>query len=435
MAQSGSGSGLLRVPVAGRGLLDRRGFLASAAAWAAAGGLLRAAPADAASHAEPSGGRRPSWMQAPGAPMSGYGAPSRHEGDVQRELLQQYPELAPAAGSSWTPLERLEGIITPNGLHFERHHSGVPDIDPAQHRLLIHGRVQRPLVFDVEALLRYPTTSRLYFLECSGNSNFNTFPEPAQVTCGMLHGLVSCSEWTGVSLALLLDEAGIEPGASWVIAEGADAAAMNRSIPVQKALDDALVALYQNGERLRPEQGYPLRLFLPGWEGNASVKWLRRLEVTDQPAQSRQETAKYTDLLPDGRARQFSFEMGVKSTITHPAGGLAMRAPGLYEISGLAWSGAGAIRQVEVSADGGATWATAALQEPVLSRCLTRFRIPWRWDGGPALLQSRATDTNGASQPARAAWAERYSQGNIYHYNAIQTWRVSDSGEIQNVYA
>ena len=436
MTQGGGGSDLLRIAVAGRGLLDRRAFLASAAAWAGGGGLLRAAPVAAASHAEaPGAEHRQPWMQVPGAPVSGYGVPSRHEGHVRRELRQRYGELAPGAGSSRTPLERLAGIITPNGLHFEVHHAGVPDIDPDQHRLLIHGRVRRPLSFDVEALLRYPTTSRLYFLECSGNSAFNTAPEPPTVSCGRLHGLVSCCEWTGVPLAVLLDEAGIEAGASWVIAEGADAVAMNRSIPLEKALDDALVALYQNGERLRPEQGYPLRLFLPGWEGNANVKWLRGLQVTDQPAQSRQETAKYTDLLPDGRARQFSFEMGVKSTITHPAGGLAIQAPGLYEISGLAWSGAGAIRQVEVSADGGATWASAALQEPVLSRCLTRFRIPWRWDGGPALLQSRATDANGARQPTRAAWLERYSLGNVYHYNSIQTWSVSASGEIQNVYA
>jgi sulfane dehydrogenase subunit SoxC len=283
-------------------------------------------------------------------------------------------------------------------------------------------------------LLRYPTVSRVCFLECSGNSSANIATEPPLKSSGAIHGMISGSEWTGIPLALLLDEAGLDPGGRWIVAEGADAAAMNRSIPIEKCLDDAMLALYQNGERLRPEQGYPLRLLLPGWEGNTSIKWLRRLTVTAEPVYSREETAKYTDLLPDGRARQFTFPMGVKSVITHPGAGMSMQGRGFYEISGLAWSGAGSISRVEVSVDGGRSWTRAALQEPVLPRALTRFRLPWNWDGSPALLQSRAIDEQGNIQPSREEWAAQYAVSNRYHYNAIQTWSISREGEIRNVY-
>jgi sulfane dehydrogenase subunit SoxC len=235
-------------------------------------------------------------------------------------------------------------------------------------------------------------------------------------------------------LALLLDEAGLDPRGKWIVAEGADAAAMNRSIPMEKCRDDAMLALYQNGERLRPEQGYPLRLLLPGWEGNTSIKWLRRLTVTTEPVYSREETAKYTDLLPDGSARQFTFPMGVKSVITHPGAGMSMQGRGFYEISGLAWSGSGSISRVEVSVDGGRNWVKAALQAPVLPRALTRFRLPWDWDGSPVLLQSRAVDEQGNVQPSREEWTAQYAVSNRYHYNAIQTWSISPEGEIRNVY-
>jgi sulfane dehydrogenase subunit SoxC len=415
-------------PVAGGGLLHRRSLLTGSAALAGAAAV-----------GLPTGGAAaldvPPWMTIPGAPFRSYGMPSAHEVEVQRGVLQPYGDLAPGAGVSMTPLHQLNGTITPNGLHFERHHNGVPDIDPAQHKLLLHGLVARNLTFEVNDLLRYPMTSRICFIECSGNSFFNAFAEPQQMPCGMIHGLVSCSEWTGVSLAALLDEAGVDPAGTWLLAEGADAAGMSRSVPMEKAMDDAIIALYQNGERIRPEQGYPMRLLLPGFEGNMSVKWLRRLKVTDGPTHTKDETSKYTDLMPDGTARQFTYSMGVKSTITHPSFGMAMTGPGFYEISGLAWSGAGSIVKVEVSADGGASWAEAALQDPVLPMSLTRFRLAWDYAGGPALLQSRATDDQGRTQTARAEWAAQYGPGQIYHYNAIQSWQIAESGEISNVFA
>jgi len=426
----------LPAPAADRGLLDRRAFLTGAVKVAGlvaignvTGDLLATAQAADSATLE-----TPPWMKTPGQPFRGYGQPAGYEGEVRRIFYQPYKDIAPGSGTSMTPLHQLQGTITPNGLHFERHHSGVPDIDPARHELLIHGLVRRPLKFTVEALLRYPTVSRICFLECSGNSLFNTKPEPPQMSCGAIHGLISCSEWTGIPLALLLEEAGLDPKGKWVVAEGGDAAAMNRSIPIEKALDDAMIALYQNGERIRPEQGYPVRLLLPGWEGNMSIKWLRRLTVTERPVYSREETAKYTDLMPDGRARQFTFPMGVKSVITHPSAGMTMKGRGFYEVSGLAWSGSGRITQVEVSADGGGSWAKTALQAPILPLALTRFRIPWNWDGGPVLLQSRATDEKGNIQPIREKWVSHYSSGNIYHYNTIQTWSISPEGEIRNVY-
>lgn len=413
-------------PIAGNGLLPRRAFLA--------GALL--VPGALAQRAGGEGLADAAWSRRPGAPPSAYGAPAPQERAVARIPYTETPGIAPGAAVSFTPLHRLRGRLTPAGLHFERHHAGVPAIDPEQHRLVVHGLVDRPLSFGVDDLLRYPLVSRLYFLECSGNSLVNALPEPQQLPCGVIHGLLSCSEWTGVPLGLLLDEAGVRPEAAWGIAEGADGARMNRSLPLAKLREDALVALYQNGERLRPEQGYPVRLFLPGWEGNASVKWLRRLELVRAPVQSREETARYSDLLASGKAAQFTFEMGVKSVITHPSPGAELGPPGVYEISGLAWSGAGPVASVAVSADGGASWAEAELEAPILPRCLTRFRIAWRWSGGPALLASRASDARGAAQPERAAWLARYSPGGEkYHYNAVQHWRVEPGGAVKNAFA
>ena len=415
-------------PVAGNGLLHRRLFLTGSAALAGAGlTLLTARPAGAAPPDVPP------WMRVPGAGMSPYGARSKHEEHVVRTVGSAPGTVG--TGASRTPLEHLEGIITPGALHFERHHNGIPDIDPAEHRLLIHGLVDRPLMLDLEALSRYPLVSRIQFLECSGNSAPNNAPEPPQQSAGGIHGLVSCSEWTGVPLGALLDEAGVRRDARWIVAEGADAAAMSRSVPLTKALDDSIVAIYQNGEHLRPGNGYPMRLFLPGWEGNACVKWLRRIQVTAEPAMTKDETSKYSDLRPDGTALLFTFPMGVKSVITSPSGGLAMQGPGLYQISGIAWSGAGRIRRVEVSADGGKSWAEAALSEPVLSKALTRFRLPWRWSGGLAVLMSRAIDEAGAVQPTRAALLAERGANYRYHYHAIQSWAVSDEGAISNVYA
>ena len=415
-------------PVAGNGLLHRRLFLSHSAALVGSGlTLLAAQPVGA----EPL--TVPPWMKTPGTHMSAYGQPSKHEATVQR-VVGGTPNVQ-GSGVSFTPHHRLHGTITPNSLHFERHHSGVPDIDPAQHKLLLHGAVRRPLTFSVESLLRYPTVSRIQFLECAGNSGQNLGPQPPQAPCGVIHGLMSCSEWTGVPLSILLDEAGVERGNDWVLAEGADAAAMSRSVPLAKLMDDAIVALYQNGERLRPENGYPMRLFLPGYEGNMSVKWLRRLKVVKSPVMTRDETSHYTDVLLNGKARILTYPMHVKSVITSPSTGLAMKGPGVYEITGLAWSGLGKIRRVEVSADGGKSWADAALNDPVLSKSFTRFRLPWQWSGGPAVLMSRAVDETGAVQPTRASLVAEYGERSNYHNNGIQVWSVAASGEVSNVYA
>jgi sulfane dehydrogenase subunit SoxC len=416
--------------VAGNGLLHRRVFLTRAAALfgAASVPLMSAGQAQGAVPPE-----LPAWMRAPGAGLSGYGARARYEDGVQR-TFSSVPGTT-GSGSSRTPHQHLEGIITPSSLHFERSHSGVPDIDPGAHRLMIHGLVRRPLIFDLDALTRYPMVSRILFLECSGNSRPNLSAEPPAMSCGDIHGMVSGSEWTGIPLSVLLDEVGADPAARWVYAEGGDAASMSRSVPMVKALDDAMIAVYQNGERLRPEQGYPIRLLLPGYEGNMSVKWLRRLELVAEPMMTKDETSKYTDLMPDGKALMFTFPMGVKSVITSPSFGLQMRGPGLYQISGLAWSSAGRIRRVEVSADAGRTWAEAALTEPVLSKALTRFRMAWRWDGGPATLMSRAIDEAGAVQPTRAAMLAEVGPQVSYHNNSMQVWAVAANGEVSNVYA
>jgi len=408
---------------AGNGLMDRRFFLKAGALGSAA---LLSATANAL--------QREEWMKLPGAGMSDNGAPSPHESYVKRLDVSSQTGTT-GTGVSRSPLQYLDGIITPSRLHFERHHSGIPDIDPEQHRLVIHGLVDRPLSFSLDDLDRYPSVSRIQFLECAGNSGAGIAPEPVQGTCSSLHGLVAASEWGGVPLSILLDEAGVKPEGKWIIADGADAAMMSRSVPMEKVLDDAIVALYQNGERLRPSNGYPMRLFLPGWEGNACVKWLRTVVVTDQPAMTKDETSKYSDLNDDGEALLFTFPMGVKSVITSPSPGLVMGDKGVYQVSGIAWTGAGKIRRVEVSADGGKSWADAALDEHVLPKCLTRFRSAWNWDGGPAVLMSRATDEAGAVQPTRTAVLRGRASNSFYHYNGIQAWQVSETGEVNNVYA
>ena len=411
----------------GNGLLDRRGLLATAASGSVAALLTRPTVAAAGELAlEP-------WMREPGSPFVGYGQPSRFEEKVVR--VSTTAPGTTGTGASRTPHHLLDGTITPNGLHFERHHSGIPDIDPDAHRLLIHGLVKRPLVFTLEALARYPMESRIAFIECGGNSGALYQKDPVAGGVQALHGLVSCSEWTGVRLAALLDEAGADPKAQWILAEGADAAGMSRSVPMAKAMDDAILALYQNGERIRPSNGYPLRLLLPGYEGNMNVKWLRRIKVTEGPTMTKDETSKYTISLPDGKALQFVFPIAAKSVITRPSPGLAMKGVGLYEITGLAWSGYGKIAKVEVSADGGKSWAPALLNEPVLAKALTRFRVAWRWSGGPAILQSRVTDDSGYVQPTRARLIADRGIRTIYHFNGIASWAVGENGEVTHVYA
>ena len=411
------------------GLLDRRLFLERGLTISSLAGLPLAASAAAKTdHAI----ARDPWQNTPGAEFSNYGQPSEHEKEVIRWISSN--DTIPTNGISWSPLHDLEGTITPNGLHYERHHNGVPAIDPQKHELLIHGDVERDLDFSVDALLRYPRISLFNVIECGGNSNAAWRKKPVQTPVGFFHGLVSCSEWSGVPLRILLEECGIKPTAKWAIAEGADAFAMTVSIPVEKLLDDCVVALYQNGERIRPEQGYPMRLLVPGWEGVLNVKWLKTLKLTEQPVMARNETSKYTELQPSGKARMFTFAMSVKSVITAPTYGNQIPADGFYEISGLAWSGKGRIARVEVSADGGETWEDAVLNEPVLPRCFTRFRIPWHWQGQKAVLQSRATDEHGEVQPTREVLLEERGRHGYYHFNAIVSWAVAADGYITHTY-
>lgn len=416
--------------VAGGGLLSRRKLLGGAALGSAAMslGVVDAVRADPA---------LPEWVTSAGIPALEYGHPAPQEADVKRVLFQIYQDLAPEFSFSGTPLQKLRGTITPNGLHFSVHHGGWPeDLDPRQHVLMIHRLVDRPLKFDLESLDRYPMISRVHFLECAGNGFFNAVaPEPQNLGLDMLQGLVSNAEWTGIPLSILMDEAGAQPEGRWVVAVGNDAPSLSRSIPMEKVMKDGMLALYQNGERVRPEQGYPMRILLPGYEGNMNIKWVTSLWVTSEPAHTRDESGAYTDFLADGRVLQFSYTMGVKSLITHPSGTMTMNGPGLYEISGLAWSGSGRIARVELSADGGESWADAELQPPVQSMALTRFSLPWRWDRAPTQLRSRATDEAGHVQPNRAAWKARYHPSNINHYNAVQAWDVSAEGEVVNACA
>ena len=410
---------------AGNGLLSRRQWLRLGVGGAAAS-LVAPVWAAGGTSVEP-------WRSGAGAPPSHYGdQPSL--ASLKREQISAHP-FGLQAGASSTPLQLLNGTITPNGLHFERHHSGIPEIDPSVHRLTIHGLVKQPLSFDFEALLRYPMVSRVLFMECSGNSYRNTLTKALDETAGGLNGLISCAEWTGIPLHYLLDEAGLDASATWVVAEGADAAGMNRSVPLSLATSDAMLALYQNGEPLRRSQGFPMRLLVPGCEGNLSVKWLRSLKVTNQPAHTREETSKYTDLQLDGMARQFSLRMGVKSVITSPSGQMHLPKKGVFEISGLAWSGHGSVRAVEVSADGGRSWTEAVIQSEVGEHKPVRFRIPWRWGGQPAVLQSRAVDSAGNVQPTRSQALQNVAPGFSYHYNGIQSWQVNAKGRVSNVHA
>src|SRR2546423_4738446 len=360
----------------------------------------------------------------------GYGSRSQFETEVRW--------VNPTKSASFSPLHSSYGTITPSGLHYERHHGGIPTIDPARHRLIIHGLVDRPTKYSLADLKRFPTVSPTYFMECSGTTG-SEIMKAREPNVQRTHGLVSTSEWTGVPLSTLLKQTGLRPEAAWVLAEGSDAAVMTRSVPIDKCLSDALIVFAQNGEAIRPEQGYPMRLFLPRWEGNISIKWLRRLEVSDKPFYTREETSKYTDLITTtGKARMFTFTMDAKSVITFPSGEMRLPGPGFYEVTGLAWSGRGKIGRVEISTDGGKTWTLAALQDPVLPICQTRFRYPWIWDGTPVVLQSRATDETGYSQPTHQQLiAERgplEPPGMFYHMNAIQSWGIAADGSVKNVH-
>jgi sulfane dehydrogenase subunit SoxC len=430
--------------VAGNGLLHRRALLRRGAILA---GAMSAGPLGSVTGAaaEPPKGAslaEAPWSLEPGATIQPYEQPSRFEKNVVRTLAN--PKGQPGAQGARTPHHLLNGSITPNGLHFVVSWGGVPDIDPDKHRLVIHGLVKRPLVFTLDALARYPMTTRVTFLECGGNSAPLFSPQPLQANLQALHGLASCAEWTGVKLSILLDEAGIDPTAKWFIAEGADAPHLARSVPLKKGLDDAMIALYQNGERLMPANGYPMRLLLPGYEGNMNVKYLRRVKLVSEPAIAYWEAKIYAPILPNGKAYQFYLLQEIKSFITQPSPGVNLTGPGLYEIAGIAYSGAGRIAKVMVSADGGKSWAEAGLSEPVLSKAFTRFRMPWHWDGGPATLQSRAWDDAGNVQPTRAEFVAQRGElkavppvGAVLnqHFNAVTSWGVDGAGEVRHVYA
>ena len=400
---------------------QRRAFL-----QAGGSGLLSAGIASSAFAQEPA-----SWSE-PGKSFTNYGQPDQSQRRAIRWISSN--PAVPGEGVSWTPLHELEGTITPNGLHFERHHNGVPVIEASQWSLVLSDGQSTALSFDLEDLHRYPMRSQINFIECGGNSNAMWRPQPLQAEAGHLHGLVSGCEWTGVPLSILLDEAGMTNADHWLIVDGMDASGVSVSLPIEKCLDDVLVALFQNGEAIRPENGFPARLVVPGWEGIVNVKWLHSITLSSKPLMSRFDTVSYTDLHRDGIARRMTYEMGVKSIITSPSGGQQLGAPGVYEVRGLAWSGAGKITRVDVSADGGRQWFAAVLQEPVLPHALTRFRLPWQWNGQPQVLMSRATDNTGKVQPTRESLLAKHGGNTYYHFNGICAWQVESSGAISHVY-
>ena len=406
-----------------RGLL--RGALATAVA-AMSGAAL-------ASESDPDIVNIPEWSRILGKSVATnpYGLPSKYEANIIR---RQSPGLTQTdqASVAFTPLQSTFGMITPSGLHFERHHQGWVDIDPRRHRLMINGLVSKPLVFTMEELMRMPSVSRMHFLECGANTALE-WGNSAVPTVQYTHGMLSGSEWTGVPLSLLLERAGFDKSAKFLLAEGADGSSMTRTINMENALDDAIVAYGQNGEMLRPEQGYPLRLVVPGVQGVSWVKWLRRIEVGDMPYAAKDETSHYVDLMPDGLQRQYTSIQEAKSVITSPSGGQKLMSNGYYCITGLAWSGRGSVKKVEVSVDGGRSWREARIEGPVLPKMITRFNFDWVWDGSETLLQSRVTDSTGYIQPQRSELVSVRGSRSIYHNNAIQTWRVNQSGEVENV--
>jgi sulfane dehydrogenase subunit SoxC len=414
-----------------RGFL-RRSFMAASAALAA--GAAGRAAAQVAGDGDPAILQLPEHSRTLGKPVAAnpYGVPSKYETSL---LRRESPGLTrvPQASVAFTPLQGLFGIITPSGLHFERHHQGWHDIDPAQHRLMINGMVKNPKVYTMDDLMRLPSVSRMHFIECGANTAME-WGNVAVPTVQYSHGMLSCSEFTGVPLSVLLEDCGYDrKNARFVLAEGADGSSMTRTIDISRALDDVIVAWGMNGEMLRPENGYPLRLVVPGVQGVSWVKWLRRIEVGDQPWATKDEAVHYIDAMPDGSYRQYTSIQECKSVITTPSGGQQLLDKGFYNITGLAWSGRGKVRRVDVSVDGGRNWRAARLEGPVLAKCLTRFNIDWVWDGGPCVLQSRAIDDTGYVQPKINELRAVRGTRSIYHNNAIQSWQVAASGEVSNV--
>ena len=427
--------GALALDITNKGMnAERRGFLRRSflAASALASGTALAEVADG----DPAILKLPEHSTTLGRPVAAtpYGIPSRFESALQR---RESPGLTRvnAASVSFTPLQSLFGIITPSGLHFERHHQGWHDIDPTQHRLMVNGLVKQQKVYTMDDLMRLPSVSRMHFIECGANTAME-WGNVAVPSVQYSHGMLSCSEFTGVPLSVLLDDCGYDKRtARFVLAEGTDGSGMTRTIALDRALDDVLVAWGMNGEMLRPENGYPLRLVVPGVQGVSWVKWLRRIEVGDQPYAAKDEAIHYIDAMPGGMYRQYTSIQECKSVITTPSAGQRLLDTGFYNITGLAWSGRGKVKRVDVSTDGGRNWRTARLETPVLSKCLTRFNIDWTWNGSPALLQSRAIDETGYVQPKINELRAVRGTKSIYHNNAIQSWQLAASGEVSNVQA
>ena len=414
----------------------RRSFLRNSFLTAMAAGASTATASALAQGAkgDPNILEKQVWQTTLGQPVAAkpYGMPSKYEANLQRRESPGLTRVS-AASVAFAPLQGLFGIITPNGLHFERHHQGWYDIDPAKHRLMINGLVKQELVFTMEDLMRLPSVSRIHFIECGANTGME-WGNVAVPTVQYTHGMLSCCEFTGVPLSILLDMAGADTKkGKYILAEGGDGSGMTRTISMEMALDDVLVVWGMNGEMLRPENGYPLRLVVPGVQGVSSVKWLRRIEVGDMPYGSKDEAVHYMDLMPDGMHRQYTSIQECKSVITTPSGGQQLLETGFYNISGMAWSGRGKIKRVDVSVDGGRNWREARMETPVLTKAITRFNIDWVWDGKPAILQSRATDETGHVQPSYRMLREVRGTRSIYHNNAIQSWKVDSNGEVSNV--
>ena len=419
----------------------RRNFVRSAFAAALASTTAPAAWSQAAlapAYGDPHILQLPAHSRGLGRPVAlqGYGQPSAFEANVQRRPSPGLTQT-PQSSVSFAPLQSLFGIVTPSGLHFERHHQGWWDVDPSQHRLMVNGSdakmVKTPLVFTMDELMRLPSVSRFHFIECGANTGME-WGNVAVPTVQYTHGMLSCCEFTGVPLKWLLDDCGIDlKKAKFVLAEGADGSSMTRTININNALDDVLVAYGMNGEMLRPENGYPLRLVVPGVQGVSWIKYLRRIEVGDMPYASKDETLHYVDLMPDGQHRQYSSIQEVKSVITSPSGGQVLLDQGFFNVTGIAWSGRGKIVKVDVSVDGGKNWRAARLETPVLDKCLTRFNIDWTWAGSDAILLSRATDSTGHIQPTLAELRKVRGTRSIYHNNAVQSWLVAANGEVSNV--
>jgi sulfane dehydrogenase subunit SoxC len=404
--------------------ISRRTLIAGAAA-AAGGVLLTNLPADAqqkAAAAPP--------PVVPADPTKVPGAPTTAVGSRSPFVNPQRAPVGEITGTALSPLQDFTGTITPSDLHFTRIHAGIPTIDPAKHALLVHGLVDRPIEFSVDDLKRFPAVTRTYFIECSGNGRAAYRTPKPEMTPQQVDGMTSNSEWTGVPIMTLLNEAGVKKEAKWLLAEGGDACLLSRSVPMTKARDDALIVYAQNGEPLRPEQGFPIRLLLPGYEGNMNVKWLRRIKLGTDQFMTRWETSKYTDPLPGEKIRMFSFEMDAKSIITSPSYPQKLSGPGWWPVSGIAWSGRGRIQRVDISTNGGKTWVEAELLSPLTPKVHTRFQYMWQWDGNESMLMSRAVDDTGYVQPTRAQLEAVRGPGTDYHFNSIRAWRVARDGTV-----